>query len=161
MQLKAPIAMILILLLATTGCDDSLQIAREAANRQAQQNTVMGKIVDADANAHQQIIGVHHDLQAERVQLNNGWNKLEDERREIAGERRTESMLVSVTKLGGGGLLVLLLLGFCWLVILAARHDHPQAELHELVLDEVLSEKPPLIAELPRNQVAHMPAELS
>src|SRR3954471_21065160 len=107
-----------------SGCDDrATQIAREAADRQAQQNTAMAKVVEADAQAHKEIIGVHHELQAERTQLSAGWNKLEDERRKIAGERRTESMLVSVTQLVGAGVLVGLVLTFCWLVLFSARHD--------------------------------------
>lgn len=156
MLLNVRIKMMLILLFATSGCDDSAtRIAREAADRQAQQNTAMAKVVEADAQAHKEIIGVHHELQAERTQLNTGWNKLEDERREIAGERRTESMLVSVTKLAGGGLLLAMLLGLCWLVLFSARHDDPQVELHELVLNEVLAEEPNLMVEASWARISH------
>ena len=97
------------LLAATHGCDDrATQIAREAADRQAQQNTEMAELnkevasgthqlVEADAKARTEIVGVHHDLQAERTRLDTSWSELESERREIAGQRRTESMLVPVT----------------------------------------------------------------
>src|SRR4051812_28760879 len=90
----------------TSGCDDrATQIAREAANRQAQQNTAMSELnkevaagtrelVAADSQARKEIVGVHHELQAERTQLDTGWDALENERRQIADERRTESMLV-------------------------------------------------------------------
>ena len=85
----------------------SLEIAREAANRQAQQNTEMAnlhqevasgthQLVEADAQARKEIVGVHHELQAERKTLDTGWNELEQQRRQIAGQRRTESMLVPV-----------------------------------------------------------------
>ena len=69
------------LLAATHGCDKkATQIAREAADRQAQQNTAMAQLnkevasgshqlVEADAQARQEIVGVHHDLQAERTRL--------------------------------------------------------------------------------------------
>src|SRR5690349_21327105 len=90
------------------GCDDRVaQIAREAADRQAQQNTEMARLnkevaagsqelVEADARARKDIVGVHHDLQTERANLDTSRTELESERREIASRRRTESMLVSL-----------------------------------------------------------------
>ena len=125
---------ILILLILMSGCDDAAtQIAREAADRQAQQNTAMAKLnqevasgthqlVAADAEARKEIVVVHHDLQAERSKLDTSWNSLEDERREIAGQRRTESWLSSMTTIIGGVLLTAMLLGFCWHAVFAATH---------------------------------------
>ena len=103
----------IVLVILISGCDDrATQIAREAANRQAQQNTAMAdlnkevasgthQLVEADAQARKEIVGVHHELQAERTRLDTGWNSLEQERRQIAGQRRTESMLVPVIQAGG------------------------------------------------------------
>ena len=51
------------------------------------------RLVEADAQARKEIVGVHRDLQAERTRLDTGWNALEQERQQIAGQRRTESML--------------------------------------------------------------------
>ncbi len=80
----------------TSGCDDrATQIASEAANRQAQQNTAMSELnkevasgtrelVAADAQARKEIVGVHRDLQAERTRLDTGWDALEKERQHIA-----------------------------------------------------------------------------
>src|SRR6266576_1601463 len=107
--------MISILLIVTTGhvagCDDRVtQVAREADNRQARQNQSMAelnkevaagthKLVEADAQARKEIVGVHHELQAERTRLDTGWYALEQERQHIAGERRTESILVPAVKI--------------------------------------------------------------
>jgi len=149
-----------ILLILMTGCDDSAtRIAREAADRQAQQNTSMAKVVEADAQAHKDIIGVHHDLQTERGRLDTGWDKLEAERREIAGDRRTESMLVSLIQLAGGCALVAVLLAFCWLVLFSAEHRDPQPEFQELVLNRVLSDELDFLAENSRSPVRHIRAE--
>ena len=72
---------VLVLLIVTSGCDDAAtRIAREAADRQAQQNTAMAnlnqevasgthQLVAADAEARKEIVVVHHDLQAERSKL--------------------------------------------------------------------------------------------
>src|SRR5262245_51317897 len=84
-----------LLLAATRGCDDrETQIAREAADRQAQQNTEMARLnkevasgthelVAADAQARKEIVGVHHELQAERARLDTSWKDLEGERQQI------------------------------------------------------------------------------
>src|SRR5262245_29911721 len=93
------------------GCDDrAAQVAREAANRQAEQNTTMAELnkevasgthqlVEADAQARKEIVGVHRDLQAERTRLDNSWSELEKERQQIATQRCTESLLVPATKI--------------------------------------------------------------
>lgn len=143
---------------ATHGCDDKpTQIAREAADRQAQQNTEMAQLnkevasgthqlVEADAKARKEIVGVHHDLQAERTRLDTSRSELESERREIAGQRRTESMLVSVSTLVGGLSLVVVLLGFCWYALVAVRRgDGTDAQLNELLICEILPEETPLL----------------
>ena len=151
------IVWILIPLGMINGCDDrATQIAREAADRQAQQNTAMAELnkevasgthqlVEADAQARKEIVGVHRDLQAERTRLDTGWSELEDERRQIAGQRRTESMLAPVTPLVGGFLLTAMLLGFCWFALVrACRRDDSDAELNELLIHEILTDAPSL-----------------
>jgi hypothetical protein len=141
-----------VLLGVTNGCDDRVaQVAREAADRQAQQNTEMAQLnkevasgshqlVEADAKARQEIVGVHHDLQNERGRLDTSRSELESERREIADQRRTESMLVSLASAIGGVSLVVTLLGFCWYVlVVACRGDGTDAQLNELLIREILS----------------------
>jgi hypothetical protein len=147
----------IVLSILTSGCDDrTTQIAREAADRQAQQNNAMSELtkeiatgshelVEADAQARQEIVGVHRDLQAERTRLDTGWNALETERQRIAGQRRIESMLGSLATLVGGLLLVVVLLGFCWYAIGAAHSDE---DLHFRLNDYLVSEV--LAADLPR-----------
>src|SRR3954454_22276714 len=83
---------------ATHGCDDkATQIAREAADRQAQQNTEMAQLtkevasgshqlVEDDAKARQEIVGVHRDLQAERGRLDSGWTELQANRKKLVSQ---------------------------------------------------------------------------
>jgi hypothetical protein len=147
------------LMSVTSGCDDrATQIAREAANRQDQQNTAMSELnkevaagtrdlVAADSQARKEIVGVHHELQAERTRLDTGWDALEKVRQHIAGERRTESMLVPAVEVFGGLALVILLLGFCWYALVAARRgDDSDGQLNELLVCEILTDTPPLLA---------------
>jgi cobalamin biosynthesis Mg chelatase CobN len=140
---------------ATNGCDDkATQIAREAADRQAQQNTEMAQLnkevasgshqlVEADAKARTEIVGVHHDLQAERERIDTSRSELESERREIAGQRRTESMLIPVS----GLLLLVVLLGFCWYALVASRRsENSDAQLTELLIQEIVPNEPSLLS---------------
>jgi hypothetical protein len=134
-----------------SSCDDrATQIAREAADRQAQQSTSMAelnqevaggtrRLVEADAKARQDFVGIHHDLGAERSRLDAGWNSLEDERQQIASQRRAESMLVPLTQMVGGLAIVVMLLGFCWYALVAARRNEvTDAELNEFLVCELL-----------------------
>jgi hypothetical protein len=145
-------------LIATSGCDDrATQVAHEAANRQAQQNTVMAELhqevaagtrelVAADAKARGDMIGVHHDLQSERARLDTRWSALESERRQIASQRRTESLLVPLIPFIGAAVLVIVLLGFCWYAVGAARSsNHRDFQLEELLVREILPDDPPQI----------------
>jgi hypothetical protein len=144
-----------IVLMMSSGCGDrSADVAREAANRQADQNLVIAKVQsDAatalsgmareQARARQQALIVHKGLQAERAQLAGGWNELEAERRSIAGARRTESFLAALTTGGGSALVGLLALSFAWLVMFGLSRRDDSAELaSELLVAELTVEEP-------------------
>jgi hypothetical protein len=135
-SLKLPIAIPWIVLVTLiSGCDDrATKIAREAADRQAQQNAAMAelnkevasgthRLVEADAQARKEVIGVHRDLQAERTKLNSGWSDLEDERREMASQRRTASLLVPAVQTACLLAVVALVLGFCSYALMNVRHS--------------------------------------
>jgi hypothetical protein len=157
-SLTRTIAIPWIATILLSGCDEqTVEIAREAADRQAQQNVVMAELqkevatgtkrmVEADAQARKEVVGVHRDLQAERSRLDSGWNDLEDERRQIAGQRRTESVLVPVIQTAGVFLLVALVLGFSWYVIVQGRYGGvAESDVSELLLDELLANQPTLL----------------
>lgn len=108
----------MLITVLTTGCTDErvTEIAREAANRQAQQNVAMAELnkevasgtkrfVEADAQSRKEIASVHRELQAERTRLDTGWNDLEAERKNIASQRRSESLLVPIAQSASGVLL--------------------------------------------------------
>jgi len=139
----------------TTGCDETAsKIARESANRQAEQSKQMAQLtnevaagthqlVEADAKARQEVIGVHRDLQAERSQLNTGWGELEHERRQIASQRRTDSVVMPLATIVGEVSLVLVVVGLCWFVLVGARRDgDDHHQLNEFLVTEFLSDEP-------------------
>jgi hypothetical protein len=159
-KLNLPIAILWIVsLILLSGCDErATQIAREAADRQAQQNTAMAelnkevaggtrRLVEADAKARQEIVGVHRDLQAERSRLDTGWKELELERRQIAGQRRTESLLAPVIQAAALTALAVVLIGFCFYVLVANRRsDDTDAQVNELLICELLPDAPLLLS---------------
>jgi hypothetical protein len=149
----------IVLIILISGCDkQAVHIAREAADRQAQQNISMAelnkelaggtrRLVEADAQARREIVGVHRDLQNERSRLDAGWGALEQERRHIATQRRTESMLVPATTIIGSLALVIVLLGFCWYALVASRRSNvADAQLNEILIGEILLEEPALLS---------------
>jgi hypothetical protein len=142
---------VIVVLAWTSGCDERVvEVAREAADRQAAQNEQMGalqqevargtrSLVEADATARQEIVGVHRDLQAERQQLGSSWNDLEHERRRVAQQRRTESIVMPLTQMIGAIALVTMLIGFLWHVLASTRStDTIDVELSELLIQHVL-----------------------
>jgi hypothetical protein len=139
----------------TTGCDkEAERIARQAADRQAQQNTVMADLhkevasgtrllVEADGVARKDIVRVHQHLQAERSRLDSGRDALEVERQRIARDRRTQSLLTSSGTIAVTAVVVAMVLGFCWRALVSGRSDDgAEAQLNELLICEVLSGEP-------------------
>ncbi|MCE9554686.1 MAG: hypothetical protein K8T91_15120 [Planctomycetes bacterium] len=149
-----------ILAIAIGGCNSDervAQVATEAANRQAQQNTEMAKVtnqvaegsrelVEADSEARREIVKVHQELQAERSRLGEQWNQLEGERQEIAQDRRTESMLVPAIQAVGAIAVAILAIGFCLSLLFGLRkNNEADAILGELLIHEIIAEEPRLL----------------
>ena len=128
--------------------------SREAADRQAEQNRQMAKLhqevasgthelVAADALARQEVFQVHRDLEVERHELDASRDALEQERQRIAGERRTESLLVPAFEATGMVAVVVVLLGFSWYALAKTRADEPDdSELSELLIHELAATGP-------------------
>ena len=137
-----------------TGCDEDervVEVATEAAQQQAKQNAEMAqlnrevaagtkRLVVADAEARKEIIAMHHDVQAEQAKVSEQRDRLETERQEIAGQRRTESMLGPILKGCSVAALCLVTIGFCWCVLFGLRqHDDANDVLNELLVEELVT----------------------
>ena len=164
--IKTASAVTLVVLATTVGCEDgSVQVAREAAQRQAEQNLAMAdlqrevaagtrRLVEEQGAARSQTLEIHQNLQAERAQVAAGWNELEAERQQIARSRRTESFLAAMLPASGGVFAALLALAFAWLVLFGLRRSDDSAEVASQLLSELLLEGDPLsgatLSQLPR-----------
>jgi hypothetical protein len=160
----------MLLVLATTilatGCDEDengrvVAVAREAADRQAEQNKEMAKVnhsvaqaterlVAADAEARKEIVKVHQQLQSEREVLNKQRDNLEVERQGIARQRLTESWIGPVIENSGILVVAVLAIGLCLLLLFGLRRSAgAEAELNELLVHELSSERPTLLPHWP------------
>lgn len=140
-----------VLVILIGGCENqATHIAREAAQRQAEQNTAMAdlnrevaggtrQLVAADAESRNRFVDVHHDLQAERQRRDESWGALEPERKQIAAQRHTESAWIAVGQAAVSCALVASLIGFCWYVVWSATTNTSDPVLSELLIDEVFS----------------------
>jgi len=100
-----------ILSLASIGCRSDMELAREALNRQADQNEAMAtlqrevavgarELVARDADASRRLAAVHAQLQEERAALSASWRELESNRRSDALTYRRESFLAALVRGG-------------------------------------------------------------
>ena len=147
-----------------TGCEENgnensrvAKVAVEAAERQAEQNREMARLnretaegakrlVEADAQARKELTEMQHDLQAEQAEIGEQRDQLESERKEIAGQRRTESMLGPILKGCAAAAVIAVTIGRCWSLLFSLRRqDDADQILGELLVDELLSEKPVLL----------------
>jgi hypothetical protein len=96
------------------------------------------RLVEADAEARKEVVGVHRDLQAERARLDSSWNDLEHDRRHLAQQQRAESLLVPTLETVGLLSVVALVLGFCWYALTKAhRTDESDSDVRDLLLEQV------------------------
>jgi hypothetical protein len=119
----------LVVVATMLGCDDGAAlVAREAADRQAEQNRTMAKLqeevaagsrqlVEEEGQARRQALEVHRDLAAGQVRLADGWEAVEAERQQIASSRRTESFWAAVLPLSGGVIATVAALAFAWVML--------------------------------------------
>jgi hypothetical protein len=146
-----------------TGCREKdgyrevTEVAHQAADRQAAQNVEMARVqrevaegtrrmVEADAEARKEIVVVHQEIQAERATLSDSFDKLETERKQIAQERRTESVLVPAVKVIGGAAVAIVVVLFCWALLVGLRRsDATDADVSELLIHEMVSDHPQLL----------------
>lgn len=164
MSRSTPILVMVTLLLATGGCDETAegervaQVAQEAAARQAEQNQELARVnrevaagtrhlVEADSRARQEIIAAQQDLARQQAEVGRQRDQLEMERQSLATERRRESLLVPVISTLGLLLLCCLPLSLAWYLLRAWQSESPdEVMLGQLLIEELVSPRPLLLA---------------
>ena len=159
---RMPICMLLV---SIVGCQSEservVEVAREAAQRQAEQNKAMTqlqsqvaegsrRLVEADAQARADMSALQRDLQQSQAEVGRQRDELESERRKIASERYWDAILGSSITAAAALLACLLPLVLCWALLRRQSNDHDaDAALAEFLVQELVSDHSAL---LPANQ---------
>ena len=152
--------MILLTICLLAGCPGDervVEVAREAADRQAEQNRQIAdqnhqiaqtakNLVEADGQSRTELVALQRDLQAQQAEVARQRDALEAERRQQAEKRQTESMLAPVIESLGGVLVCALLIAFCCYLASGLRSESDaNPELNELLVMDLVSEQPMLL----------------
>lgn len=147
------------------GCNEKdklvRQMASEAMAEQGSQNRAMAdlnrdvalatrRIAEEQAETRQAYVDAQKQLQKQRIELDQHRDSLEDERRQIARERHRDPIIAAA--LFQLGLLAACLspLILCWALLHRDRTESSDAELNELLIEDMVADEPKC---LPRSMV--------
>jgi hypothetical protein len=149
-----------LLLGLLVGCDEDarvVQVAREAADRQAEQNRQIAyqnqnlagatqSLIEADGQARKELVSLQQDLQAQQAEIGHQRDQLEAERRQVASDRTWDSQVALAAK--GLGVLAACLvpLLLCWQLLHAVKHEHDDSVLTEVLITEITASESPLFS---------------
>ena len=163
------VIVIAMLILANAGCDENKRLAEQAerhAARQAEQNVRVAEmqrsvaegakqLVEADAKARTEIVELQKGVQAERAEIGRQRDLLEVDRREIAADRYLEPLMAAAITQVGLLIACVLPLIICWHLLRQPIEPADDGAVAELLLQDMFSESPLLLAAPPRVTVKH------
>ena len=152
----------LLAVVVVSGCEEDERLARlaqESAARQvrmAEETARLSRetaeatkhLVEADARARQELLAMQREMQAEQAVIGSQRDQLETERREIAGQRRWESLAAAAITNGAIVLACLAPLVLCCYLVWAVRGENEEALVSEVLIEELVSKKPKLLIPL-------------
>jgi len=162
MKIVAPVTLIVLLLVAATGCRESnddrlVEMAQEHAARQAEQNRRMAEshkqlvegsrqLVESDARAREELVVLQHDLRADQAEIGHQRDQLEAERRQIAEQRYRDPLVAAAIANVGLVLACLLpLIVVVYVLWAVGRSRQSDDAVTELLVEELISDQPRLL----------------
>ena len=160
-KLTLLITLTLILLIGVSCSSDEnsrvAELATQQLERQADQNRRMSELqqevasgsrqlVEADANARQEMVTLQREIQAERSEVGHQRDQLEAERREIADSRNRDPIIAAAITRVAFVVVSLLPLLICWLLLQQKVEPADKNEIAELLLDDLISAEPRLVS---------------
>ena len=154
------ITLTLILLIGVSCSSDEnarvAELATQQLERQADQNRRMSELqqevasgsrelVEADANARQEMVTLQREMQTERNEIGHQRDQLEAERREIADRRNRDPIIAAAITRVAFVVVSLLPLLICWLLLQQKVEPADKNEITELLLDDLVSSEPRLM----------------
>jgi hypothetical protein len=162
--LKSLELLLLFAVVFVTGCDEDkrvAQVAKEAADRQAEQNQLMARqsqqtaeatkeLVAADAKARKDLTSLQQNLREDQAEVGKKRDDLELERQKIAAERNWDRLLAPVLSNFGVFLVITAALSFCTYILMGLRHEKiTEPSVEELLIEELVAEHPRLLPQRP------------
>jgi len=158
----------IVILFLMSGCESPdgrlVELSEMSLQRQAEQNRQMAEqsqriadataeLIAADAQARQEFSELSQDLQAERAGINRQRKLLEEERREIAGQRHRDPIIAAAISSCGIVVACSLPLVLCGYLLYVLQHrTAPDEALVELLVADLLAKQPRLLLSDGSNQ---------
>ena len=159
---------VIALMLTAIGCNEDenkrlADMAEKNLDRQAEQNRQMSKLqhevaqgtrllVEADAEARQEIFALHREIQTERAEIGRQRDSLEDERRTIASQRYLAPIIAAAITNIGLLLISLLPLILCWYLLHSPTEPADDRAVAEILLEDLVASEPLLQSPIQTNR---------
>jgi hypothetical protein len=168
--------MLIALLLA--GCKSSpderlVEMAKEHEKSQSEQSQQMARmqhevaegsrrLVEADSKARAELTAIQHELRSDQADIGRQRDQLESERREIANQRQRDPIVAAAITNVGTVLACLLPLLVCVYVLWSiGRSRDSDAGVTDLLVQELVSERPMLLPSPEKPALTHAAREAS
>lgn len=148
----------LILVTLAIGCDEDelLELAKRHNLSEQERNRLMaelhGKVaegssemVTSDAAARKELVTLHREVQAERAEFGKQRDALELDRKEIAAERKRDSLTASAILSLGTLAACLAPLAICWYLLRSPPGESDDSQVADLLLSDVIAPQPVLL----------------
>ncbi len=149
------------LMLTAIGCDEDenkrlAEMAERHLERQAEQSRQVTelqrevaegsrRLVEADAQARQEMVTLQREVQAERNEVGRQRDVLEGERRELAAKRRLDPIVAAAITNVGLLLACLLPLVLCWYLLTCRVEPADDQAVAEVLLEDLVADRPLLL----------------
>ncbi|MBD3674531.1 MAG: hypothetical protein HUJ26_13495 [Planctomycetaceae bacterium] len=161
MTKQTRITTLMVVIAIVSGCQSNenqrlAEMAERQLDRQAEQNQRMAdlqeevaegskRLVEADAEARREMIGLHHDLQTERQTVGQQRDHLEQDRRELAAQRHRDPIIAETIQQIGLLIACGLPLLICLMLLRQPVEPSGDREIAELLIADLVSAQPQLL----------------
>jgi hypothetical protein len=142
----------------SSGDERLVELSRQSADRQAEQNRLVetnnrqvleatNRLIEADAKSRAENVELHRQIETERSGVDQQRDALEQERRQIAGERIRDPIIAESIRALAGLIAAILPLLVCLFLLRGLFHKSDQEALAEVLIEDLVSRQP-LLSEL-------------
>jgi hypothetical protein len=143
----------LIAIGCSSGDERLVELSRESADRQAEQNRLVetnnrqvleatNRLVEADAKSRTENIELHREIEVERSGVNQQRDALEQERRQIAAERKRDPIVAESIGAAAALMAAILPLLVCLMLLRGLFHKPDGEVLAEVLIEDLVSQHP-------------------